>query len=309
MNNSRNAVIICTERDFEWKSRLLVRSIRRFGGDLSSVRIVSYSPLPQGRPSLECLDEFRSLDVETVTAQLNEYWPEYKLANKVVACAHAEQTLNLDKIAFLDSDQIVVSSFKSLFETTAAFAARPVDVKNIGFLRPGDEEASYWDALYRVCGVASMRTVQTTVCGSLIREYFDSGMFSVSSHAKILTKWKRNFALVWSLGLRPIQGDYFVEQSCLSATASALVDKVEILPVGYDLPVDVLYRKSRTGHSSTPIGGTAVSLHYHRLFDDTLLDDVMRFASNFLEQEHCSWIRRNVNELLLSPTSMAVKSA
>src|ERR1700739_4667453 len=101
MNNSSDAIIICTERNFEWKSRLLVRSIRTFGSRQASVRIVIYSPCVDSQPSADCLEEFRSLDVETITTPMNGRWLEYKLANKVLACAHAEQSLNLSRIAFL----------------------------------------------------------------------------------------------------------------------------------------------------------------------------------------------------------------
>jgi hypothetical protein len=307
MNNPNDAIVICTELDFEWKSRLLVRSIRRFGAGLSSIRIISYSPRLEGQPSAGCLDEFRSLDVETVTLPLNVNWPEYGLANKVVACAHAERMLDLDRIAFLDSDQIVVSCFESLFETTPSFAARPVDLKNIGFLGLSDEEAPYWTALYGICGMAAMRTVHTTVCRSLVREYFDSGMFSVSAKSGILSAWKRNFAQVWTVGLRPGDGDYFVEQSCLSATVSALAEKVALLPEGYDLPIEALYRKFQAQRQPVPVDGAPVSLHYHRLFEDARLENILRFASTFLEPQHCSWIRSNVRELLSTACTVAVE--
>jgi hypothetical protein len=297
MNNSNDAIVICTERNFEWKSRLLVRSIRAFGHDLSSVRILSYSPCFNSQPSGDCLDEFRSLDVETIATPLNMSWPKYKLANKVLACAHAEQSLNLDRIAFLDSDQIVVSGFEALFERSSPFSARPVDVKNIGVLNSSEGEAFYWNALYHICGAKNTRTVTTTVCRSLIREYFDSGMFSVNAKAGILTAWKNNFIKVWMVGLRPSTGDYFVEQSCLSATASAMAEQLLILPNGYNLPLEGLYQESFAGLQRLPIEGNPVSLHYHRLFDDARLEDILRFVATFLDYERCSWIRSNLKEL------------
>ena len=297
MNISQNAIVICTERMFEWKSRLLVRSIRAFGGAHSSVRIFSYSPRPDHVPSRDCLDEFRESGVQVVTESLNLAWPEYALANKVVACAHAERHCGLKKIAFIDSDQIVVSDFGLLFDTPAAFAARPVDLKNIGIANPGDEEGQYWDELYRTCSSKLERTVETTVCRSQIREYFDSGMFSVHGNARILGAWRRNFAAIWTAGLRPKAGDYFVEQSCLSATISAVADEVLILPPGYNLPLESLYRQSVLSTGSSVPGRATVSLHYHRLFEDEPVDDVLAFAGMYLDRERSSWIRSNLNEL------------
>lgn len=297
MNDLTHAIVICTEPDFEWKSRLLVRSIRTFGGRLSSIRIISYSPRPDCKPSRRCLDEFRSLDVEVITSPLNVNWPDYRLANKILACAHAEENLKLSKIAFVDSDQIVLSEFGSLFETTAPFSARPVDLRNIGVLNSDDYEAQYWEVLYRICGVNRIRTVETTVCRSIIREYFDSGMFSVAANAGILSAWKDNFEQVWSVGTRPRSGDYFIEQSCLSATVSGVAEGISLLPSTYNLPMETWHRQLSVGPPSMPIEADPVSLHYHRLFDDVLLDDLMNFARTFVDLERCSWIRHNVKEL------------
>jgi len=294
--NPRDAIIICTERNFEWKSRLLVRSIRAFGGNFSDIRIVSYSPCPDGLPSRECLDELRSLDVEVIASPLNVAWLEYRLANKVVACAHAEQSLGLDRIAFIDSDQIIVSNFPALFESAIAFAGRPVDVRNIGVSDSAPEETHYWDRLYDICGVRRRRNVETAVCHSHIREYFDSGMFSVNAESGLLTAWKHNFNLVWLAGVRPTHGDYFVEQSCLSATVTAEVNEVLILPPGYNFPLDRFFQQYAAGERVSV--QNPVSLHYHGLFDEPeSFQDILAFAATFLNQSQCSWIAENVNEL------------
>ena len=308
MSDSKHAIVICTEPDFEWKSRLLVRSIRTFGASLSSIRIVSYSPRSDCKPSRRCLDEFRALDVEVITVPLNVRWPEYKLANKILACAHAEKSLSLNKIAFIDSDQVVLSDFASLFERTVPFAARPVDLRNIGVLNSNDYEAQYWNTLYRICEVNKIRTVETVVCRSVIREYFDSGMFSVNAEEGILSAWKDNFTRVWMMGLRPRSGDYFVEQSCLSATVSGVAERILVLPSRYNLPLQAWYEESSVRLQSMQIEGDPVSVHYHRLFDDVQLDEIIGFARQFVDHERCSWLRSNVKELRSSACKTNGKS-
>lgn len=291
------SIIICTEPNFEWKSRLLVRSIRTFGGEFSCVPIVSYSPRPDHKPSASCLREFKVGGVESMHLPLNVRWPKYPLANKILVCAHAEQTLNSSRIAFIDSDQIILGAFGALFETTAPFSARPVDKKNIGVCDSSDLETQYWDAIYGLCGVKPTRTVITNICLQEIKEYYNSGMFSVARDAGILSAWKAVFERVMAAGLRPKSGTYFIEQSCLAAAVSSIAKTVVLLPQTYNVPCEMWFKDWIRGCVSQPIEATPVSFHYHDLFDHPRFDDALLFMSTLLSRDEYNWLIRNIRDL------------
>jgi hypothetical protein len=93
------AFVICTEQHFEKKSLLLIQTLRHFGGALGATSpIVSYSPRPNAMPSDSVLRQLTALDVQLVFNVSNLRWPDYGFANKAVACAHAERTLDVDAV-------------------------------------------------------------------------------------------------------------------------------------------------------------------------------------------------------------------
>ena len=181
------AFVICTERHFEKKSLLLVRSLRHFGGALgANSPIISYSPRQKAAPSDDVIRQLAALDVQLVFDVSNSRWPDYPFANKVVACAHAEQNLNVDVVVWLDSDQIVLREPGALqLSPDIDAAARPVSFKNIGFGSDDDASYSYWMKLYEIGGALPKRKVETTLGGEVIWEYYNGGLIAARRNAGI----------------------------------------------------------------------------------------------------------------------------
>lgn len=231
------AVVICTEPSFEHESRLLVRSIRRLGEEMAAMPIFSYAPRPQCKPSPDCLEEFRALGVVTIDDELDHPCPNYGLANKIIACAHAERCLGYDRIVFLDSDKIILRPPSELWRTDAPFLARPVYKKIIGASSYDDAEGEYWRELHAICGVTSQSMVRATLCGSPIFAYFNSGMFSTPTRLGLMQRWLDNFTTAWERGLAPRGGErYYLEQSSLAATVAAQEGGWRLLPKTYNVP-------------------------------------------------------------------------
>ena len=264
-------IIICTEQGYlQAQSKLLVFSIRQFGGVLSTADIYSYSPRENKRPSKSTLRFFEKHNVQHIDTVLNKRYPDYPLANKPAVCAHREKASSADVLIFLDSDSFFLRSpdFIETLQPGEVFM-RPVDKRNIGsdkqFSSPNGQ---YWSTLYTEFGVSDYRTVQTTVDNQEILEYYNSGVVITSPSAGLFQRWQRSFEIVMERGLQPDHGFFYTEQSVLSATISAMKLAVKPIPNEFNYPVHLIneitdpqYRIDRfsdIGHA-----------HYHKLFRKT----------------------------------------
>jgi len=98
-------IIICTEKgDLERMAKLLIWSLREFGGKFSNVPIYSYQPRKGHEVSGETMRFFENYEVELVDICFNQEYSHYPLANKIFACAHREQNTSADTLIFLDTD-------------------------------------------------------------------------------------------------------------------------------------------------------------------------------------------------------------
>ncbi|WP_243439855.1 hypothetical protein [Fundidesulfovibrio soli] len=289
-------IVICTEPEFEWKSRLLVRSIRKFGGRVKDTYIVSYSPRSGKLPSCACQDEFDMLNVQMVFEPLNKDFESYGLANKIVALAHAEKTLPFRPLLFLDSDKVILREPSVLLGLGGrTFAARPVDVRNCGAADFDSGNGGYWKSIHCACGVSSYRYVETTIEREVIVEYYNSGMIFASANMKLLGAWLQNFRKVWHSCSRPSCGDFFVEQSVLASTVSSLCDNVFILPDTYNVPIH-LY--GCFPHSDWRARlSQCVSVHYHGVFDRGVFLDTLKTFGSMLDADKYDWLTNNLDEL------------
>jgi hypothetical protein len=303
------AFVICTERHFEAKSLLLVRSMRRFGGKLGAASpVFSYSPRPTAVPSESLLREFAALDVHSILDVPNSLCPEYDFANKVVACAHAERNITEGTIVFLDSDQIVLREPTALaLSQSVEVAARPVDRKFIGIATDDDANYPYWKKLYEIAGSLPKRRVYTTLDNEPIWEYYNSGLIAARREAGIFSHWERVFNQILDSGVLPTTGIGYVEQSALSASITAKASRVNVLPRGYNFPVIPEWGEGWKNYK--PEIANATTLHYHRSFDggrwrEWLFPPRGRWREWFspgkglpLHQKKLAWLNVNLAEL------------
>jgi hypothetical protein len=291
----RLIAIVCTEPEFEWKSRLLIRSLRKYGGNFGNCDVISYSPRPDYKPSAACLADFKRLGVETQLHPLNTEFPFYGLSNKIFAMAHAEKHFGDSILLFLDSDKIFVD-VPAFFSRLSSFdfAARPVDRCNIGAENFEDpKNGSFWRGIYDICGSRDCFYVETTIEKKRILAYFNSGMIAAPSEISLFSTWLGNFKKVWDSPLRPSTGNFFVEQSVLAASVAAVCKEIFILPRNYNIPVHMM-------NVWTPQElpqNCAVSLHYHRMFDHLNIKERLQTLSSVLPPGRLDWITDNVNEI------------
>jgi hypothetical protein len=260
------AFIICTEPPFERQSVLLVRSIRRFAGSLSTAPIYSFSP--RGCEALSSLatTEFSRLAVEHSDTILNPNYTSYGVYNKPFVCAYAERHIDADVLMFLDSDKVIFNEPCALVITTDYIAAaQPVGEVNIGVnTLHGGQNQEYWRELYRLCGVKTPSVVRTSVTGCEILAYYNSGMISARPQDRVWSRWADNFVRVVGTGLQP-SDPFFTEQSVFSATLSSMDKPVAVLPSSYNyhLPAHHVLSNGKRVRRFEEL----VSIHYHCVFE------------------------------------------
>lgn len=288
-------IIICTEKGkLEAQSKLLVSSLREFGGKYRNLPIFSYAPRAGMDISEETQNFFSEYGVIHSKTKLNLKYHDYPLANKPLACAHHESQSSADTLIFLDSDVFFLnepSQFSWLQD--ADVLLRPVDGKNIGAKSFNECNGDYWQRLYSLLGVEEYRFVVSTVTNHMLFEYYNSGHIVSRRTSGLYSRWLENFELIFDKGILPANGkEFFLEQSVFAATVTQMKLNVELLDVEYNFPIGLLEKMSNPEWKVDELS-ELVSLHYHQMFEkpfsrENLIDRLGYTAWSRIE----SWLRQ-----------------
>lgn len=291
------AIVICTESgELEKYSKLLVSSLRTFGGKFKNTPIFSFQPRAGLQISNETKSFFKRNRVNHVMRRpLNEKYPEYPLANKPFTCAYAENTLKYKYLLFLDSDVIILNEPNFIKHLEGHdIMMRPVDSKNIGVSSSEFDSNHYWTALYAKLGIEKTdKRVISTVDGHEILPYYNSGHILVKRSKSIFSKWKVNFNIIMKEELKPADNIFFVEQSVLAATVVQMNLSLQEFPNTYNYPIHMQNREMPVKNKIMDIDD-AISIHYHKLFNSELNNSVKAI---FAKSSKGNWILNQI-ELL-----------
>jgi hypothetical protein len=235
------AFILCTEGggQLEQESLLMAESFRKFTGGFKDAPLYSFQVRENWDVSSQTKNKLEELGVIHKKEVLNTKYPDYPLANKPLLCAYAEQTIDADILVFLDSDLVFFSEPKE-FWLPAEYnvGIRPEHHKMIGSEGSSDPNDAYWMMLYEIAGVAGQqRYVITTVDQKKVRAFWNSGLVAVRRSKGIFTAWKETIEQLLEEGTSITKGNWYYEQSALSATICAITDKVFNFSPGYNYPV------------------------------------------------------------------------
>ncbi len=260
------AFLICTEPGrLEDQSLLLAESIRKFCGHLKDTPVYSFHPRVGEPISIQTRKAFEALEVIHQQLPINTDFHDYYLANKPLVCAYAEQNIDADILVFLDSDKCFFSEPNEfLLPPGYDVAMRPEYGKGVGSIGNQDPQDKYWKKLYEVLGVQREIFVNTPIGNKKIRAYWNSGLVAVRRNAGIFSSWKENFEKIMHLQITPTQGNYFVEQSVLSATICLLEKNVITFSPSYSYPLPLHNRLSK--ESKITSFNQLVSIHYFNTF-------------------------------------------
>jgi hypothetical protein len=251
------AFVACVERGaLEQKTRLLIRSIRRFGGIHRDAPIHTFAPRAGRDITSATRDLFDELGVTHHEERLNTDFDAYGVGNKIFAAARAEELASEDFLAFLDSDTVVVAEPEALALADGIDAAvRPVefhrwrepDAANEAHWRThhrragsaGEAESGddYWLRMYELCGIANRPFVETTCDRIRIRAYANSGLVAVRREAGLFGQWRRDFLTLAAAGHRPNGDMHYMDQLSLAATLARIWDRVQLLDGRYNYPL------------------------------------------------------------------------
>lgn len=261
------AFLACVERGrLEPQALLLVRSIRRWAGRYADAPVFTFQPREGTDVSGETSAALRDLGATHVTERLNRRFPDYGIANKVLACAWAEEHVPADVLVFLDSDSVVLGEPAALDLPPGTDAAvRPVDRKHQGSAGPSDPHDAFWRAAYAATGVRSEPRTRTTVDGEDIRAYFNAGMVAARRDAGVLSRWRDHFLALMDASLVPPHGKLtFLDQVSLATSLADRMDRVRVPDPMHNYPLPlrpILPRPLR----EAPLDAM-VHVHYHRWF-------------------------------------------
>ena len=262
------------------RARMLLDSIRAFGGELSRCQVwlfeadaVGERPMSYGSPGVRVLPL-------KVPDRLRGYW----FSDKVYACAQAEEMVDarIQNLIWIDPGCLIIRP-PTLFHLGRSFdaAVRPVHIRNVGLstIEPLD---GFWRKVYEIVGVSDVHTaVDSFVDGQHIRAYYNSHAFSVNPSKRLLRRWLECFqALVLD---KAYQARYchdelhqvFLHQAVLSALLATSLElaRIRVLPPSYSYPYNL--------HHSVPLERRApmlndlVSITYEdRSLDPVVVDDI-----------------------------------
>jgi hypothetical protein len=234
------AFVACVERGpLEDQVVLLARSIRRHAGRFRDAPIFTFQPRAGTAIAGETLDALRGLGVSHSTEPLNVRHADCPYANKVYACARAEETLAEDILVFVDSDTIFTAEPADLeLPPGVDAAALPVCNRRLGSTGPGDPNEPYWQGLYATCGVATDARVTTVIDGERIRPYFNSGLVAVRRRSGLFTRWRADFEALLAAGrVPPSTGIDGMDEFSLAVILSRAIDRVRVLDLRYNYPL------------------------------------------------------------------------
>ena len=262
------------------RARLLIDSVRSFGGSLRHCPIWLFEPNPQEVPC----GNLESADVQILPLAVPDTVKHYWFAAKVYACARAEELAapGVRSLVWLSPDCVIVNP-PLLFDLAPSFdaAVRPVHVRNVG-LRATVPPDDFWKKIYETVGVHDIHTtVESFVDAQRIKAYFNSHALAVDPSKGLFRRWFEYFeSLVCdqefqSESCQDARHQIFLHAAVLSALIVTLLDpdRIRTLPPDYSYPYNL--------HQRVPPDRRAVALNdlvcvacEDRSMDPELMDDI-----------------------------------
>jgi hypothetical protein len=234
-------------------ARLLIESIRAFGGWLSQCPIWVFEGDPQNAP---CAELTALENVQLHPLPVPDALKHYILADKVCACAQAEALAGPEvrSLIWFNPDCFVIQP-PDLFNLGAPdesgmtydVAIRPVHVKNVGLLA-SELVDRFWGKVYATVGVDDMSLiVESYVDGQRIRAYFNTHTFAVNPAIGLFRRWLDDFTTLVNdqayqeEACSDIAHRIFLHQAVLSALIVTMLpaERVRLLPPDYSYPYNL----------------------------------------------------------------------
>ncbi|UCF60292.1 MAG: hypothetical protein JSV37_11060 [Anaerolineaceae bacterium] len=261
-------------------ARLLIESIRSFGGTMSQYPIWVFE-VDRERAPCKSLE---STNVQVLPLSVPDTVKHYYFGDKVYACARSEEMANgqVQTLIWIDPSCLVISPpLLFILDPSHDAAVRPVHIRNVG-LPQTEPLDGFWRKIYEAIGVEDIQTtVETFIGGLRIRSYFNSHAFAIDPSRGLLGQWFDYFEIL--VGDQEYQisacndefHKVFLHQAILSTLLVTSFDlkRLRILPPDYNYPYNL--------HQSVPEDRRALALndlvciaYEDRPLDPNVMDDI-----------------------------------
>lgn len=249
--NSRKDVVValCVQNYTDLKSsELLVKSLKRFGGELANSEIVISTNLSGDF----VFKTFSGINVKVLPLEMDSQSAAFPYAFKAFASANAE-TYAKDKncdLVWFDNQCLVLNEPNELrLEDSKKVAFRPVFLQNTVAQSVNDPVNNYWSEIYKLAGIDSSRVpgVETFIDSEKIRFYINCQVITVDPAMGIFNDWLKiqtrfiNDSDFQANVCNTRLGKIFLHQAVLSAAILSKIsdDEIQWLSNDYGFPVHI----------------------------------------------------------------------
>ena len=293
------AILFCVEKGFlEHQAILLVKSYLKFSKN-ENIQLFAFSPRKGHLPTQETHKFFKQNGVIHITEQLNLYYCDYPIANKIVSAAYFEsQFKNYKSILFIDTDTVFLNPFQTnLIKDKNTLYLRPVGHKGPGTSGENDSNDVFWQQIYSLFGLPIPNVcIKTTIYDDHIRPYYNAGFIWSNGINDFYCKWYKDFKKLLNSNIRP--NNYIsrdknnfrcLDQIALSVTASRYSENINTLSdkYNYHIPFRPVMKTSKTAYKDI------IHMHYHKWFQHPgFLDHVTNDEEK--KSEQYNWLKEHL---------------
>jgi len=261
-------------------ARLLLDSIRAFGGGLRDCAFWVLDGNPEGAPCGALADIGATVVPMSVPASI----AGYAFARKVCACARAEDLAAgpVETLIWLIPECLILKPPELLeLPTSVDVAVRPVHIRNVG-LPAGEAPDAFWRGVFAAVGEPpDTFMVESFIEGERIRPYFNSAAFSVRPALGLMRTWLEVFeTLVTDDAFqKEACGDerhrVFLHQAVLSALIATSLDSARVreLPPDYGYPYN-LHGLVPADRRAAALADTVCAIYEDRSVDPRDVGDI-----------------------------------
>jgi hypothetical protein len=248
---------------------LLAVGLRDFGGRFTDSAF--HLLVPSGRDVEAARPLLERHRVEVTPFALDPAPAAIPFGAKAAAAAHAEATIESERLVWLDADTLIVGEpAPFLLPAEVVLGFRPVHHRLIG-VPWGERPGEFWEAVDEFCGAGRTFPVVTST-GERIRAYFNAGSYVVDPSRRLLRTWREALdaaaaALSPHLEEDPLRR-VFLHQAIFTGVALALTDPMETMDLGTGVNYPIHLHGEVPPHLRPPSIESLVTVRYEDVLDD-----------------------------------------
>lgn len=224
-------------------ARLMIESLRTFGGEMSACPVQVFVPLEL----VEIAACLTTSSVEIIPLEVPSHLAHYPFGSKVLACAHAEQLCppGMQTLLWIDPNFLILQA-PMLYALGEEFdaALRPVHIRNVG-LKMDQPLDAFWQGIYAAVGVENIPfQVESFVDRHALRAYFNTHALALRPSLGLCKRWLELYeglladAAFQSTACSDSLHRTFLFQAVISTLAANRIPagRIRLLPPAYNYP-------------------------------------------------------------------------